>query len=672
MSERVPDRLPLQRYDVARPDGIFEERYWNALNTPVINADGQVEFILHSVVEVTDQVLAEKRVRQAQKAAGIGTFEWLIPENRFICTPEQEALYGLPEGGWKAGMESWSSHLVPEDRIRVRTELETCMKLRLRDNVHEFRVQRPDGTTRWLRGQVQFFYDESGNPQRMIGANIDIEAQKQAEAEHSKSKELLEQQWRIFDTALSHTPDHTYIFDLQGRITYANTALLKMWQKSLEETRGKSFYDLNYPRDLAERVHRQIQQVIDTVQPIRDHTGFDTPSGHRYFDYIFVPVLGPDGTVKAVAGSTRDITERSRMERALAESEQRLQQVLARAPVAIVVFRGRDLMVEMANPTYEALLGNRELIGRRFAEVVPELPQYIWDAFTHVFDTGETFVANEWPAPYDADNDGAVEDHWFNVAYNALRDADGAVSGIVAVSTDVTAQVLARKELERVNRELEEFSYVASHDLQEPLRMVNIYSQLLLRAVGEPSLEISRYAGFIRQGVDRMETLLKDLLTFSRAVHAEPATVGTASLTESLQEALAVLHSDIEHSGAVINADPLPVVRGDIQQMAHVFQNLLSNAIKYRRKEVPAVINIAALNRGSAWTISVADNGIGFDQQYAERIFGLFKRLHRDEYPGTGLGLAICQRIIARYGGKIWAEGHLGQGSIFHFTLPEL
>jgi PAS domain S-box-containing protein len=505
----------------------------------------------------------------------------------------------------------------------------------------------------------------------VIGANIDIEAQKQAEAEHKESQQLLEQQWRIFDTALSHTPDHTYIFDLQGQITYANTALLNMWQKTLEETRGKNFYQLNYPTELAERVHSQIQQVIDSAQPLRDYTGFETPSGHRYFDYIFVPVLDPDGTVKAVAGSTRDITERSRMERALAASEQRLQQVFARAPVAIVVFRGRDMVVEMANPGYQKLLPDRELVGRRFADVVPELPQYVWDAFMQVFETGETFVANEWPAPYDADNDGTVEDHWFNVAYSALRDLDGAVTGIVAVSTDVTAQVLARKELERVNRELEEFSYVASHDLQEPLRMVNIYSQLLLRSVGEPSLEMSRYAGFVRQGVNRMETLLTDLLTFSRAVHTDRGAMGEANLTESLQEALAVLHSDIEYSSAVITAGALPIVRGDTQQLMHVFQNLLSNALKYRRKELLPAIDISAEHNGPEWTISVSDNGIGFDQQYSERIFGLFKRLHRDEYPGTGLGLAICQRIIARYGGKIWAEGKLGQGSIFHFTLPE-
>ena len=802
LATRKPVELPVQRYDVERPKeagGGFAERYWRALDTPVLGWDGAVEYILHSVEEVTEQVMArkrpkagEQRLRQAQRAGRVGSFEWLLKENRAICTPELEELYGQPEGTFQGGFENWSKWVVAEDAERVIAEVKRSMAHGVPECVYEFRAALPDGTQRWLRGLAQFFYDESGAPERMIGVNIDIDAQKQAETrlreseerlraifdgtyeyigllapdgtlleanraslefagntredvvglpfwdtpwfavtegateqvraavaraakgefvrfeaslrrpsgesptfdislhpvrnergevvlivpegrnitEHKESKERLQQQWNLFDSALSHTPDHIYIFDREGRCSYANRALLGRWQKSLDEAVGKNLFELNYPKEVAERLQSQILEVIETKKTVRDQAAFPVAGGEiRYYDYIFVPVQAADGTVEGVAGSTRDITDRQRMEKALAESEQKLQRVFAQAPVAIVVFRGREFVVEMANATYRALLGGREVVGRRLADVVPELSQNVWDTLYRVIDTGEPFIANEWHIPYDSDENGAIEDHWFNVAYNPLRDFDGAVSGMIAVLTDVTAQVLARRDLERVNRELEEFSYVASHDLQEPLRMVNIYTHLMLKHIGGEDETMRRYAGFVEQGVHRMETLLGDLLTYSRTVHAEELPVGSADLAASLTEALAVLSSRVEESGAVITSGVLPTVRGDTKQMAHVFQNILSNSIKYRRSDATPTIDVSAERCGDQWIVSVRDNGIGFDPKYSQRIFGLFKRLHREEYPGTGLGLAICQRIVARYGGRMWAEGRLGEGATFRFSL---
>jgi light-regulated signal transduction histidine kinase (bacteriophytochrome) len=246
------------------------------------------------------------------------------------------------------------------------------------------------------------------------------------------------------------------------------------------------------------------------------------------------------------------------------------------------------------------------------------------------------------------------------------------VSGFIAVLTEVTTQVLARKELERVNKELEEFAYIASHDLQEPLRMVNIYSQLLTRRFVPNEPQAKEYAGLVEEGVNRMQLLIRDLLTYSRTVQREELPVGPADLSMALSEARSVLHNRIEESGADIQAEKLPVVCGNMQQIAHVFQNLLSNALKYRKPDVSPQIRISAKRDGKQWIIAVQDNGIGFDQQYAERIFGLFKRLHNTEYPGTGVGLAICQRIIERYGGRMWAEGKPQVGAIFYFALPAI
>jgi light-regulated signal transduction histidine kinase (bacteriophytochrome) len=248
---------------------------------------------------------------------------------------------------------------------------------------------------------------------------------------------------------------------------------------------------------------------------------------------------------------------------------------------------------------------------------------------------------------------------------------DGEVSGMIAVLTDVTSHVRTRLDLERANRDLEEFAFVASHDLQEPLRMINIYGQLLVRRFAHGDKEATEYGKFIEQGVSRMETLLRDLLLYSRITHRDDHEKNqTANLSASLDEAISVLKGRIEESGAVILADSLPLVQGESNQLSQVFQNLLSNALKYCKDRRPE-IRITAARQGDMWTISVRDNGIGFEQQYAERIFGLFKRLHKDEYPGTGLGLAICQRIIARFGGRMWAESKVGEGSTFSFSLPK-
>lgn len=167
-----------------------------------------------------------------------------------------------------------------------------------------------------------------------------------------------------------------------------------------------------------------------------------------------------------------------------------------------------------------------------------------------------------------------------------------------------------------------------------------------------------------------MEDLIRDLLSYSRIIHPNGEPADVADLSDSFSQAIEMLRGRIEETGASISAMPLPSVRGDTRQFSLVFQNLLSNSLKYHRTDVAPEIRIAAEQADNQWIVSVSDNGIGFQQQYADRIFGLFKRLHRDEYPGTGLGLAICQRIVERYGGRIWAEGRPGEGATFYISLP--
>ena len=594
-----------------------------------------------------------------------------IPQMIWTATPDGALDYACEQAARYFGIESEAAHgagwlqwVHPDDR-ELTVERWTQSLENATPYETSFRLRRAsDGSWRWHLVRAQPLVGEGGKVVQWFGTCTEIEDQKQAEVH-------LQQQWRIFDSALSNTPDHIYTLDLEARFTYANRALLSLLQKPLEELVGHPGVDFVSQPELAEGMRQQIQQVIDTKQPLRDQSPLTGLTGEiRSYEYILAPVLTANGQVEAVAGSARDITDRQRIEKALAESEEKLQQVFAQAPVGICVLRGRQLVFELANSSYAEFLPGRVLLGRPMLEAVPEIDPTQLDLLHRVLDTGEPFTANEFPVLLN--RNGVAEHRWFNYHLHPLRDADGVVSGIVAVAIDVTLQVRARLELQRVNRELEEFAYVASHDLQEPLRMVNIYTHLILKKLPSENQEMAEYGEFVRTGVLRMEKLIRDLLTFSLTVHTESLPVGIADLSASLTEALSALKIRLEESRAIVTALALPTVRGDTTQLTHVFLNLISNALKYRKQDQIPKIHISAEQDGEQWIISMQDNGIGFEQQYAERIFGLFKRLHKDEYPGTGLGLAICKRIVERYGGRMWAEGRLGEGSTFNFSLPRV
>ena len=325
------------------------------------------------------------------------------------------------------------------------------------------------------------------------------------------------------------------------------------------------------------------------------------------------------------------------------------------------------------NNSTEIITGfNRnELIGTDFSDYFTEPPK-ARSGYQKVFQKG--IIQN-----YELEikhRDG----HITPVRYNAsvYKDDTNNVIGVFASARDISEIKVAEnnlklklEELSRSNEELEQFAYISSHDLQEPLRMIASYLQLLERKYkGKLDAKADKYIHFSVDGATRMQNLIDDILDFSR-VTTRAKKLKLTDLEPIYKEVLSNLEVSIDENKAIISHDPLPVVMADKTQISQVFQNLINNAIKFRSKDQPK-INISVKKEDNQWIFAVQDNGIGINPKHSDRIFEVFKRLHKKrEYSGTGIGLAICKKIIERHGGHIWVESELGKGSIFYFTLPK-
>lgn len=413
-----------------------------------------------------------------------------------------------------------------------------------------------------------------------------------------------------------------------------------------------------------------------------------------YLIISYSPIWDADGTIVGVlAGmveTTQDVAfralqaERERLFRELEVERGRLTTVFQQAPAVIATLRGPDHVFDMANPPYFQVVGHRDILGRPVREALPEIVEQGFVALLdQVYATGVPFVGTELPVLLQREAGGALEERFFNLVYQPLADADGSSTGILAHGVDVTEQVRARQEVEEkaeeldrltralkaTNEELDQFAYVASHDLKAPLRGISSIASWIEEDLGDgASGEVREHLGRLRGRVVRMEGLIDGILQYSRAgrVRDDSERVDTRALVREVIELLA------PPAGAVVQVEgELPVLETERLPLQQVLMNLVGNAIKYGGG-AQARVEVSARPAGDdGWEFAVRDHGPGIAPQYHEKVWTIFQTLNaRDKVEGTGIGLSVVKKLVESRGGTVALESAPGEGAVFRFLWP--
>jgi len=617
---------------------------------------------------------SEERFRRTFELAGSGLAHVdldgrFIRVNRRLCE-----MFGYSEAELVGMLVKDLSH--PEDRDAVDERRKKLITGEVETLRLEKRYLRKDGGTLWMNVAIAMERDAAGRPLYAVSVLDDITARKHAEEALRESEARYRSTFELAGSGIAH-------IGLDRKFIRANRRLCEILGYPEHELVGKTGRQISHPDDLDVINAQRKRLYAGEIDHVRLEKRYLRKDGSTVW-VAFSMVLERDaeGRPAYEIAIFDDITERKRAERALRESEERFRSLTQLSSdwywEQDETFALRFMSQRMGEKTG---LAASAFIGRkRWDQPALNLGDEDWARHRAQLERREPFREFEMERANPA---GGTR--WVSVTGEPVYDENGKFRGYRGVGSDVTERKraeaelrrahdeLAKKaeELERSNAELEQFAYVASHDLQEPLRMVSSYTQLLARRYKDQlPAEAQEFMHFTVDGAARMKQLIEDLLAYSR-VGTKGKELVPVSLEAPLKRALTNLRTAIEESGATVSADALPTVDADEVQLAQVFQNLIGNALKFRGKAAPR-IHVGAAEQAGEWQISIADNGIGIEPQYFERIFMLFQRLHAmGEYPGTGIGLAICKKVAERHGGRIWVSSTPGAGSTFHFTLPK-
>lgn len=642
---------------------------------PILNERGDIHRLICTYYDITERKHTEEALRRSEARwnAAIESFA----EGAIIATEDEQVIYWNPAARAMHGFTGPGEGIGPLEETPVTFELWTLdgshlleldewpmRRIKRGETVRDLELlnRRPDQGWEKVFSYSGVMVDTAGGERLIFLTCRNLTELRGAE-------EALRESEQRFRLALRNAPVSVAVQDRDLRYLWAYN------QRSAqpEQIIGHTDYDIFKPGD-AERFTAIKRRVIDEGIEQREQAWIDRPTGRMYLDICWEPVRDETGKVVGVASATLDLTPIKVAEEALRRSREDLDRAQEVGQIGWWRLDTRRNVLTWSAENYR-------IFG------VSEGTPLNYEAFLAIAHPDDrVYVDTQWQAglrgePYDIEHriiaDGRIK--WVREKAYLEFDGENNLLGGFGITQDITARKEAEEmlrsrtdELARSNEDLQQFAYVASHDLQEPLRAVSGFLRLLEERY-KPQLDdkAREYIGFAVEGAARMSQLVSDLLAFSRvaskAKEPRPTDAGAA-----LAGALDNLRGAIHESGAAVAHDDLPAVMGDSTQLTQLFQNLIGNAIKFRSPDRPCRVHVSAVSKGGMIEFAVRDNGIGIPSDSYDRIFVIFQRLHtREKYPGTGIGLAICKKIVERHGGQIRVESRPGEGSTFFFTLPE-
>jgi PAS domain S-box-containing protein len=641
--------------------------------TPIFDTLGKIKGTVHVARNITELKKTEEALRVSETKYR-GLFE-ILPLTatvaRYILNESGEVVDSAYEETNAAGAKAVGK--MP-DKLRGKRMSEVFgpeVLSRYLPILNEVRrTNRPVTIEHYLEGLDRYYISSYApvNEELWAGSSQDIseikKAQRRAEEERARLQAVLE-----------NIPVAVGITDAEGGIVLENGVLARIWRGKLplREVNDYVEYKAWWPVS-GEPVKPEEWPAARALKGEASTVTIDIEKLDGTRGALIVsatPILDDKGRVTGTVWTNQDITDIREVQRRTEEGEARLQTILDAAPIGIFISDERGRCVLVNDHFYRIWGANAPIPGS-----VEEYREYRgWYA-----DTSEEIDPDDWPAAraLRGEESSLVADiQRFDGGRGAimvlgvpLRDLRGAVAGSIVVAQDITELKRTEVGLRRSNDELQQFAYVASHDLQEPLRMVTNYLGLLKKKFGgDLGPQAMDYMDIAMDGAERMRQLINDLLQYSR-IDSQTKEFVPVDMNEIAETVLDELHVSAEDARAEIIIEPLPEVLADEQQMKQLLMNLISNAIKFRG-EAPPRVEVSAVTYDHEFVFSIKDNGIGIDPRYADKLFKMFSRLHtKEEYPGTGIGLAIAKKIVEQHDGKIWFDSKPGKGTTFFFTIP--